>query len=386
MSSSVLHPLPRLRWRAALLAGLAFAAFAAALSPGHAQARVPSSFVGMTSEDTFSMPGAYRHDQFILQKGDGVGLFRQVFDWSAIETSKGHYDGLAAYDQYVIDATNKGITILPIVVNAPAFRAASLPRGAAKNTTRLPRNFNDYSAFTAVLARRYGPHGTVFSGGRGNRKYGIRSWQLWNEPNLPVYWGGRKPDGRSYVKLLAAGAKGIKHVDRGAEIVTAGLPQSRARGSVPVTKYIGQVLKAKGQRYFQTLGVNAYAPTAVGTFKLLGVVRQLLNRGGAGRAKMWLTEVGWADKCNAPGPNCRSSRFNLRSQRNQANQVVKVFVLLAKQRRKLNIRGVVYYNWHDAVPYAGGKDFVGLHMGLIDAAGHPKAAFGAFGTAARRLR
>ncbi len=384
MSSSVLHPLPRQRWRAALLAGLAFVAFAAALSPGHAQARVPSSFLGLTSEDTFNMPGSYRTQQLRLQKGIGVGLFRQVFDWSAIETSRGHYN-FAPYDQYVRDATSRGITILPIVVNAPTFRAAPLARGSAKNTTRLPRNFNDFGAFTTVLARRYGPRGSVFSGG-GKRKYAIRSWQLWNEPNLPVFWGGRKPDGRSYVKLLAAGAKGIKRIDRGAEIVSAGLPQSRARGSVPVTKYIGQVLKAKGQRYFQTLGVNAYAPTAVGTFKLLGVVRQLLNRGKAGRVKMWLTEVGWADKCNTRGPNCRSSRFNLRTQRNQANQVVKIFVLLGQQRKKLNIRGVVYYNWRDGAPYAGGTDFVGLHMGLVDINGNAKAAYTAFGSAGRRLR
>jgi len=382
MSSSVLHPLPRRRWRAALLAGLAFVAFAAALSPGRAQARVPSSFLGLTSEDTFNMPGPYRTQQLRLQKGIGVGLFRQVFDWSAIETSRGHYN-FAQYDQYVRDATSRGITVLPIVFNAPTFRAAPLARGSAKNTTRLPRNFNDYGAFTTVLARRYGPRGSVFRGG-GNRKYAIRSWQLWNEPNLPVFWGGRKPDGRSYVKLLAAGAKGIKRIDRGAEIVSAGLPQSRARGSVPVTKYLGQVLKAKGQRYFQTLGVNAYAPTAVGTFKLLGVVRQLLNRGKAGRVKMWLTEVGWADKCNTRGPNCRSSRFNLRTQRNQANQVVKIFVLLGKQRKKLNIRGVVYYNWRDGAPYRG--DFVGLHMGLVDINGNAKAAYTAVGSAGRRLR
>jgi len=378
MSSSVLHPLPRARWRTALLAAFALVVLGAALGPARAHARVPSSFVGLTSEDTFSARGLYRSDQFKLQKGIGVGLLRQVFDWASIETSKGHYN-FAAYDQYVIDATNKGITILPIVVNAPTFRAASLPRRAAKNTTRLPRNFGDYGRFTAVLARRYGPRGAAFNGGKGNRKYAIRAWQLWNEPNLPVYWGGRRPDARSYTKLLATGASGIKHVDRGAEIVTAGLPNSRGGGAVPLIPYVTQLLRFKAQKYFQTLGVNAYAPTGKDTVRVVGAVRKVLNSKGARRAAMRLTEVGWADR----GPG---SRFNLRSQRAQANQIVSLFTLLSKQRRSLNVRGVVYYNWHDGRPYTGGRDFVGLHQGLIDVNGHPKTAFGAFGSAVRRIR
>ena len=54
----------------------------------------------------------------------------------------------------------------------------------------------------------------------------IRSWQIWNEPNLGPYWCG-KANAKQYVAMLRAVGTAIKQVDRGAHIVTAGLPDSK---------------------------------------------------------------------------------------------------------------------------------------------------------------
>jgi hypothetical protein len=60
---------------------------------------------------------------------------------------------------------------------------------------------------------------------------------------------------------------------------------------------------------------------------------------------------------------------------------------MRKLRRKLRLRGVVYYSWRDAHPYPPlYKDMWGLHTGLLDVNGNPKPAFGAFCQAVAALR
>ena len=357
---------------------LCVAALGSAFGAGQASASaVPSSFIGITAEDTFAQPGAYRSGQLNQQKAVGVGLFRQVFKWSDIEKTKGQYD-FTFYDQYVIDAANKGITILPILLDAPAFRAAALPSNAKANTSRLPKSNTDLGNFAALLIRRYGPKGSVWAGHANARKYAIRSWQVWNEPNIPIYWGGRKPNAGNYVKMLAATARGIKKADRYAEVVTAGIPDTRLGGAQPLTPYLQGLLHSKAQRYAQTFAVNAYARTGASTATVISRVRKQMNKGKATKTKIWLTEAGWADR----GPK---SRFNLGSEHAQATQITKMFTILAKQRKTLLLRGIVYYNWRDGAPY-NGKDFVGLHQGLLRVNGGHKKAFSAFGAAVRKIR
>ena len=49
------------------------------------------------------------------------------------------------------------------------------------------------------------------------------------------------------------------------------------------------------------------------------------------------------------------------------------------------MRGIVYFNWRDATPYAGGKDFWGLHTGLLRIDGSPKPALAAYSAATEAL-
>lgn len=376
---SLLQPaVLRVPRRALLFATLCVAALGSGFGASQASASaVPSSFIGITAEDTFAQPGAYRSEQLVQQKAVGVGLFRQVFRWSDIEKTRGQYD-FTFYDQYVIDAANKGITILPILLDAPAFRAAALPSNAKANTSRVPKSNTDLGNFAALLVRRYGPKGSVWAGHAKARQYAIRSWQVWNEPNIPIYWGGRKPNSGNYVKMLAATAVGIKHADRYAEVVTAGIPDTRLGGAQPLTPYVQGMLRAKAHRYAQTFAVNAYARTAASTATVVSRLRKQMDQGNARKTKIWLTEGGWADS----GPK---HRFNLGSEQAQATQITKLLTILAQQRTKLLLRGIVYYNWRDGLPY-NGHDFVGLHQGLLRVNGKHKRAFGAFGAAVRKIR
>ena len=320
----------------------------------------PSDFVGMVSEDSFADPGAYREAQFATQASFGVRLLRQTLDWSQTEVAPGSYD-FGVYDSFVADAARAGITVLPILFRAPAFRG-----GGSSIVASPPKKYADLGDFGAVVVKRYGPNGTFWDDHPDIPKQPIRAVQLWNEPNLKAYWGG-KPNAKQYTALLKASYKPIKAADRKIEIVTAGMPQSRI--GVKLQKFIPAMYKAGAKKWFDTLAINPYGRTANAVIKNIQSVRGIMRQHHDG-AKIWATELGWSDK----GPSS-PQRVGARS---QATQVAKFVKLSVKKRRSLGLRGFVYYGWRDGQPYAGGKDFWGLHTGLLTVGGQPKPAYVAF--------
>jgi hypothetical protein len=316
----------------------------------------PTDFVGLVSDDAFAAPGDYRQQQLTTQASLGVRLLRQTFDWSQIEVARGRYD-LSYYDGFVGDAARAGITILPILFRAPRFRG-----GKAGTIAYPPKRYADLGRFGAVLVRRYGPDGTFWSQNPDVPKLPIRSWQIWNEPNLKAYWG-RAPNAKQYAKLLRAAAKPIKAADPSAEIVTAGMPESKI--GVPLKKFIPALYRAGAKSAFDVLAINPYGHTAAAVIRNIARARNLMRRFGDD-APIWATELGWSD--SGPGGPQRVGP------QGQATQLSNLIGALLRDRSSLNVRGFVYYQWRDGRPY-NGKDFWGLHTGLLTRDGQPKPAY-----------
>src|SRR4029078_10994458 len=79
------------------------------------------------------------------------------------------------------------------------------------------------------------------------------AYQIWNEPNLAAY-SPPKPSASKYVAMLKAVGPAIKACDQNAEILPAGLPDSRL--SKPnVFKFIQQMYRAGAKGTFDTIGV-----------------------------------------------------------------------------------------------------------------------------------
>ncbi len=360
------------RARVVLLAALAVLASAAVIVPTAASARVPSTFVGI-APFTSCTTCAFGDSQLRQQKSLRIGTLRTAFSWMDIETSPNAPYDFRYTDRNFRDAARFGLTLLPILYNPPSFRAKP-PQGAIAFP---PNNPADMGTFGAKMVGRYGPHGSFFKGADAKyRKYAIHSWQIWNEPNLAQYWGGR-PNASAYVRLLAAAYKGIKHADRRAEIVTAGIPFSTQHLAISAKIYIPQILKAHAARYFDTLAINAYSRAPSGVFDRVSAERKNLNKFGGKRKQMWVTEVGWSDV----GPK---SPYKVGA-KGQANDIAGLFKLASKLRGSLKLRGVIYYNWQDLTPGSRG-DFAGNHQGLLTQTGKRKLAYNAFAKAVRSLR
>jgi hypothetical protein len=337
-----------------------------------ATAKVSRDFVGITSEDVFAGDAGYRSQNLQQQSALGIGLIRQTFDWAAIEKAPGQYD-LSYHDEFVASAAAHGVTILPILFRAPDFH---LGRRHVRYACP-PANNASLAAFAQVLVQRYGPNGTLWSERPDVPRLPIRSWQIWNEPNLAQYWCN-KPKAKQYVAMLRTVGGAIKRTDGGAHIVTAGLPLSKLSNAVRLEKFLGQMYKAKAGKYFDSLAINSYAKDKRELAKLLTSVRALMNESHDRSGKIWITELGWGDK----GPK---HRFVV-GEGGQAKRIAQSLAYVKAQRKKLKLRGVVYFSWRDGTPYAPEfKDMWGLHTGLLDVNGAPKKAFESFGQRIKAL-
>ena len=336
--------------------------------------RLPQSFFGVVTEDAFAHPGAYRAATLDQQASIGIGLVRQTFDWAAIERAPGRYD-FRAYDGFLAALAERRMTVLPVLLDPPPFRS-SAPASGAQPGTYPPRSDAEMAAFAAVLARRYGPHGSFWRAHPELPPLPVRAWQVWNEPSLPAYWPAG-PDPAAYTRLLAVVARAIRGVDPAADIVTAGIPESRL--GIPFDSFVRGMLAAGAGRWFDTLAIHPYAGDAGGVTAAVESARRILDAHGESRAGIWVTELGWADR----GP---PSSFTVGSS-GQAARISAALSALVSIRSQARLRGVVYFGWRDGAPYAPlFKDFWGLHTGLVDLAGRPKPALRSFAKSVATLR
>jgi hypothetical protein len=330
---------------------------------------LPRDFVGIVAEDALAALPRERRRIFRRLHAAGVRLIRQTFDWSLVELAPGRYE-LATLDAYVSAAAAARIEVLPVLFKPPPFRS-SAPRRGAGRATYPPKRPASFARFAATLARRYGPQGSLWRARPRLPRVPIRAWQVWNEPNLPIYWGG-VPDPPAYARLLAAAGRALKTVDPHAEVVSAGLAESRL--GMPFEQFVRELDEAGAADSFDTFALHPYAADADAALRAVERTRELLDELDA-NAPIWVTELGWA----SGGPR---SPFTV-GERGQAARIGSVLADLVDQRRELGVRGVVYFNWRDAPPYPGGRDFFGLHTGLLRRNGSQKPAFQSFAAAVR---
>jgi hypothetical protein len=299
----------------------------------------------------------------------GVRIVRAVFSWPQIEHNRGSFD-FSFYDRYVGQLARYHLRILPIMNGSPPAYSAA-PK--ARNPDRAqPKRNGPFARFARAVARRYGTRGSFWREHPALPRMPIRSWQIWNEPNLSFFWAPR-PSPSQYARLLRAAAQTIKRVDRDAEIVLGGLPESQF--GVPVERYLRGLYQAGGGRWFDTMALHIYARDSGGALRVVERVRRVMDRLGDRRAGIWVTEFGWP----SGGPR---HRFRV-GERGQAVRIRRTLQGLWRKRRRLRVRGAVYVAWRDLQPYR--SDYWGLHVGLYRADGKPKRAARVFSMTARGL-
>jgi hypothetical protein len=356
-------------------------------STAAASARVPQGFVGV-----MPAPPIYNRDVNLSRQLDsmvasGVESLRVEFDWASaqpyasaadvprarakdFQTIGGVPTTFTASDKIVGLAARHGLSIMAVVLVTPPWAAAASPAGHYN----LPRSNSSFAGFMSALVGRYGPRGSFWRQNPKIRRVPIRMWQIWNEPNLELYWPNQ-PWAPGYVTMLRAAHDAIKRADRGASVVLAGLP-NRSWDDLE------QIYKVPGARgLFDAVAVHPFTADPKGVITILQLVRAAMNRHGDRAKPMYATEVSWP---SSKGKATQFFGFET-TEAGQASRVASVLPMLAANRRELGLRGFYWYTWlsrdrccDKSFEYAG---LLRYSSGRIKA----KPAFSAFKRAALAL-
>ena len=356
--------IPRHRLLATAVAALA--ALLGAAAP--ATAATPPGFFGVMADGPLFGPGVSLERETQLMHAAGVRSMRVAFYWRDLQPQKGQPPVWTETDRIVGAAAAAGVTTFPILVRAPTWatggdaREGAVPDAAA------------YAAFVIEAVRRYGPAGTFWAERPELPKRSIRSWQVWNEPDLDRYWEGR-PWAPTYVKLLRPARKAIKAADPGAQVVAAGLTN---RSWVD----LGKLYRAGGRRHFDAAAIHPFSRRVENVLKIVKLARAEMRRRGDRRKPILLTEATWSS-----GKGRSTINYGWETtERGQARKLRDAFTTLARNRRALRIQSVHWYTW---LSPAIGDDESFSYGGLRRlSGGRPvnKPALTAFKRVARRLR
>lgn len=230
----------------------------------------------------------------------GVEWVREDFLWDTIEPEPGRYDWVRA-DALMAAAARAGVQMLAIAGYSAAW-ASSDPEGTHPRFP--PTDPDDYAAFAAALAARYGNDGDFWREQPDLPVVPLAAIELWNEPW--GWWSWRSGvDPGAYARLALGAARAVRDVDADITILASGdLLQVRRDGEV--REWLGEVLEAEPglADVVDAWSVHPYpdprdrGPTARQSDRRWDVDRLELIRDAA-RARgvdkpIWVTELGWS--------------------------------------------------------------------------------------------
>lgn len=318
--------------------------------PATAAARVPPGFFGTSPQTTLGTQD--------FQRMGSLGLTVRVpVYWFEVEPERGRYE-FDQLDTTIAAAAAAGVRVLPFVYGSPSWvsdQAAVPPLSGGAS-----RAWRD---ILAHLVRRYGPRGSFWEGRPVRRP--VRRWQIWNEPNFPIFWRPR-PSPAGYVRLLRTSAQTIRRLDPAARIVAAGVAPVED-GMYPWT-FLRRMYQVPGAtRAFDIAALHPYATSLRSLEYELRHVRQAMARGGDGSKPLLITEFGVASDGARPNPFDKGAQ-------GQARFLESAYRLLLSKRQRWRLAGAYWFTWEDVStsdPYC----IFCQYAGLFDAKGDPKPAW-----------
>ena len=192
----------------------------------------------------------------------------------------------------------------------------------------------------------------------------VRDWEIWNEPNLAVYWT-QQPFMRPYARLLNAAYAAIKGADGGATVVMAGLANFSWRDLARLYRSAGVRLR------FDAAAAHPFSGRPSNAVKIVRLNREVLDRHGAARKPLWLTELTWS---SAKGRKTPITKDWETTEAGQAQRLRQAYTLFVKARRSLRLQRIYWYTWvtsdRDSV---NSFDYSGLRTLLPDGDGDRQA-------------
>jgi hypothetical protein len=262
--------------------------------------------------------------------GAGVGWAREDFQFSYIApTPDPAYWRWECVERSVELLSARGVAVLGVLGGpVPGWSVGE----AGGPDSRRPPDIAAFASFAGAAAARFA--------GR------VRAWQIWNEPDNPLYWAPT-PDPAAYAALLQAAARAIRAADPHAQILSGGLVSPD-----PARGFLEALHAAGAWQSFDVVAVNPYADPwspedgQIGAMGV-GAVKALVER--LGPKPIWATEFGWS---SGPADRTREAGASIDEQA-QADFLVRSAVLV----RAAGAERVFWYKLKDTDP---ANNFYGL--------------------------
>ncbi|MBN1119927.1 MAG: hypothetical protein JXJ17_02525 [Anaerolineae bacterium] len=211
-----------------------------------------------------------------LARESGAGVVRWQFNWHEHEPTQGNWTWERS-DTIIPIWNDAGISVHAIMHGPPEYAKANPGSGLMPININLPWNHpqNYWGNFCYSFANRY----------RGQ----IGSYEIWNEPDLDIYWEGTA---QQYFQVMKTCYQAIKAADPNVPVSMAGMALLLERDFFPEVVRLAS-LDPEGARnnyYFDAANIHMYiSPELV--YELTVETRGVLNRYGMGDKPIWITET-----------------------------------------------------------------------------------------------
>lgn len=312
----------------------------------------------------------------------GAGWNRWPLYWDRVEPQAGRWRW-EAYDRLVAGDLANGLQINAILMGRPEFARddetfiAGLNAPIYDDDTDIPgpdkslNPENVWAGFVQAAINRYKPGGTLATAEDWDSEWGIRVWEIWNEPDYAPFWSGSI---RDYARLLKVAYIVGKQADPDATIMFGGLLFAEEDNWLAhvLAIYENDPLREDNNWYMDQVAVHNYSyPWRSGWLTLW--VRQTLVAYGL-RKPIWLNESGVRVWDDYPGPIWAEDRPELREQRATGLQQASFFIQSSAYAWAEGAEVVFFHQlFDDCGDQPAGTDFA-FHNGALCTGG--EACFG----------
>ena len=169
------------------------------------------------------------------------------------------------------------MTVLGLITNTPEWA-----RKPGTSFSHPPIKAADYAEFVSAVVKRYQDR--------------ISDWEIWNEPNLPRFFGFSDLRPAGYVALLQAAYPAIKLVQPNSTVIVAGL--SPAVGVDAPPNFLNDMYIAGAKGSFDAIAMHPYVypggivADSTSGWSDIARVHDVMTVHGDGNMKIWMTELG----------------------------------------------------------------------------------------------
>lgn len=222
------------------------------------------------------------------------------FHWPTVEGEKDIYRIAENYDQFFLEMAQRDVQVLMTVGNYwPTW---------LEDTDELK---DEIYELTKLLVRRYRPGGD-FSQENGLGNYGVRYWEMINEPKYPCCgWGphgGEQPvNSALYAEIISRMHRAIREEDPNAFIILGGLSSGNTHQD-PVS-FLDEIYSYGAKDAFDIVAYHPYGQHNDISAALVPIKNIMAQYGDANKP-IWINEIGEPDLISLNGEDSQVEVFD----------------------------------------------------------------------------